>query len=48
MRLFVSSPVDYRRLSMLPQDIIKMHPGRREHIYGKIHPMDCKCGGCNG
>jgi hypothetical protein len=25
----------------------KQHPGRREHIYGRVHSMDCRCDACN-
>jgi hypothetical protein len=46
MRLFSNSPIDPRKLTMEFWQIAKQHPGRREHIYGKIHPMDCKCDSC--
>lgn len=25
----------------------RQHPGRREHVHGRVHDLDCKCGGCN-
>jgi hypothetical protein len=46
MRLFLASAIDPRKLSMLPHEMAKQHPGRREHIHGKIHSMQCKCSGC--
>lgn len=46
MRLFFTSKSDPRRLSMLAHEIAKQHPGRREHIYGKVHAMDCDCKAC--
>ena len=39
MTRFTSTPVDYRRLSMLPHRIANIHPGRREHIHGRIQPI---------
>lgn len=32
----VSSSVDPRRLSMLSHQIARQHPGRRQHIHGKL------------
>jgi hypothetical protein len=46
MRLFTTSALDPRKLSMLPFQMAKQHPGRREWIYGKVHPMWCKCQSC--
>ncbi len=46
MRLFTSTPVDPRRLSMLAHTIARQHPGRREHVHGPIHPQFCRCGAC--
>ena len=39
MTRFTTSAIDPRRLSVLPHRIANMHPGRREHIYGKIQPL---------
>jgi hypothetical protein len=46
MRLFTSTSIDPRKLSMLPHLIARQHPGRREFIHGKIHPQWCKCSAC--
>jgi hypothetical protein len=43
---FASSPIDPRRLSLPWFNIARQHPGRREHIHGKIHAMDCRCSAC--
>jgi hypothetical protein len=43
---YVCSPLDVRKLSMLPFQIARQHPSRREHIYGRIHSADCKCQTC--
>jgi hypothetical protein len=46
MTRFITSAIDPRKLSMLPHQIARQHPGRREHIYGPIQPMepDRRCG----
>lgn len=46
MRLFFTSSSDPRKLSMLSHTIARQHPGRREHIHGKVHSMDYKCAAC--
>lgn len=46
MRLFVTSEADPRKLSMLFFQIARQHPGRREHVHGRIHALDCKCRVC--
>jgi len=43
---FICSPIDVRKLSMLPHLIARQHPSRREHVHGKVHPMWCKCQAC--
>jgi hypothetical protein len=40
MSRFVTSPVDPRKLSMLPHQIARQHPGRRQHLHGPIQPME--------
>jgi hypothetical protein len=46
MMRFTTSVIDPRKLSMLSHLMAKQHPGRREHIHGKIHAMDCQCKAC--
>jgi hypothetical protein len=46
MRLFSNSPIDPRKLTMLPHLIARQHPSRREHVHGKIHALECKCDAC--
>jgi hypothetical protein len=46
MRTFLTSALDLRKLTQPWHEIAKQHPGRREHIHGRIHPMDCKCSAC--
>lgn len=43
---FTSSPIDPRKLSLPWHLIARQHPGRREHVHGKVHPMWCKCQAC--
>lgn len=43
-----SGPRNTERLTMPWHERPQQHPGRREHIYGRVHAMDCKCGACNG
>jgi hypothetical protein len=46
LRLFFRSEIDPRKLSMLPHEIAKQHPSRREFVHGRIHAMDCNCSSC--
>lgn len=46
MRLFFTTPIDPRKLSMLPHTIARQHPGRREHVHGKVHALECNCSKC--
>jgi hypothetical protein len=46
MRLFFTSPLDVRKLSMPWYAIAKQHPSRREFVHGPLHPMWCKCSAC--
>ena len=46
MRLFFTSPIDPRKLTMLSHTIARQHPSRREFVHGKIHPQWCKCSAC--
>jgi hypothetical protein len=46
MRLFFTTKSDPSKLTMLPHQMARQHPGRREHIHGRIHEMACKCSAC--
>lgn len=37
---FVTSPIDPRKLSMLPHHIARQHPSRREFVHGRVQPAD--------
>lgn len=45
-RLFQTSRIDERKLTMLAHQIARQRPGRREWIHGKIHSADCDCRIC--
>jgi hypothetical protein len=45
-RLFFTSPLDVRKLSMPWYAIAKQHPSRRLQTHGELHPMWCKCSAC--
>jgi hypothetical protein len=45
-RLISVRVIDPRKLSMLPHLIARQHPGRREHIHGRVHSLECRCDAC--
>lgn len=44
---FITSQLDQRKLTMPWYAIARIHPGRREHIYGRVHEMTCTCKACS-
>jgi hypothetical protein len=37
---------DTRKLYLPWHEIGRQHPGRREHVHGPVHSMECKCHAC--
>lgn len=46
MRIFTKAEIDPRKLTHPWFLIGRQHPGRREAIYGRLHPMFCGCRVC--
>jgi hypothetical protein len=47
-RLFIRTyGLGSTRLDKLWHEQPRQHPGRREHIYGRVHAMNCRCIDCN-
>jgi len=47
MSRFTVSAIDPRKLSMQFFQIARQHPGRREHVHGRIHEQFCSCKACS-